>query len=120
MPPSRTTVLAALFVALLVLAGSLLGAVLTTVFFALTVAYLLVPLHRRVKHLGLRPWWASATTATLASLAALVPLGVGLYFVSAHVADVRHALTDLPETFPITFRRVAVSTPVRWQSYSSR
>jgi predicted PurR-regulated permease PerM len=101
-PTSRTTVLAVLLAGLLVLAGFLLGAVFRTVFFALTVAYLLVPLHQHVKRLGLPPWWASATTATLASLAALLPAAVVLYVLSDHLGSARDALRALPETFQIT------------------
>lgn len=86
----------------LAVAALLLGAVFATAFFAVTVAYILVPLHRRVKRIGLPPWWASATTATLASLAALVPLSLGLYTASTHISTLRAAIEDLPETFTIT------------------
>ncbi|WP_336035709.1 AI-2E family transporter [Halobacterium yunchengense] len=102
MARSRSNVLAVLLVALLAAAATLLGAVFATVFFAVTVAYLLIPLHGRVERLGLPAWWASATTATLASLAAVVPLGVALYVAGDRVGDLVDAIENAPETFPVT------------------
>ncbi|MFB6068744.1 MAG: AI-2E family transporter [Halobacterium sp.] len=101
MPPSRTTVLAALLAALLVASGVLLGAVFATVFFAGTVAYFLIPLLHRVERLGLSRWLASATTAVLAVLAVLVPLAFGLYVASNRVSRLLVALGELPETFDV-------------------
>ncbi|NIB98287.1 AI-2E family transporter [Halobacterium sp. R2-5] len=103
MPHSRTTVLAALFAALLVVAALLLGAVFGTVFFAVTVAYLLVPLHRRVERVGLPPWWASAATATLASLAVFVPLAAGLSVLTDRASGLADVLAGIPETVTLAF-----------------
>ncbi|CQH62426.1 AI-2E family transport protein [Halobacterium hubeiense] len=97
MPPSRTTTLAAVLAVLLVAAALLLGAVFGTVFFAVTVAYLLVPIHRRVQRLGLPPWWSSATTAVLASLAVLVPVSVGIYVLTDRASGLVDVLEGLPE-----------------------
>jgi predicted PurR-regulated permease PerM len=89
-------------VALLALSALLLGAVFGTVVFASTVAYLLVPLYRRVERYGLSPWWASAGTALLASVAALVPLAIGVYFATDRVRVLLDALQELPETVPLS------------------
>ncbi|MXR21513.1 AI-2E family transporter [Halobacterium bonnevillei] len=102
MSASRTTVLAGVFVLLLVVATLLLGAVFATGFFAVTVAYVLVPLHQHVKRLGLPPWWASATTATVASLVALVPVSLGLYVASDRISSLVDAIEELPETVSVT------------------
>lgn len=103
MPPSRTTVLAALLAALLAAAALLLGAVLGTVFFAVTVAYLLVPLHRRVQRLGLPPWWASATTAAVASTAVFVPVAAALHVLTDRASGLVDALEGLPESVTLAF-----------------
>lgn len=102
MTASRTSVLAGVFVLLLALATLLLGAVFATAFFAVTVAYILVPLHRRVKRIGLPPWWASATTATVASLAALIPVSIGLFVASNRISTLMDAIEELPETLSIS------------------
>jgi predicted PurR-regulated permease PerM len=102
-PPSRPTALAVLLVA----AALLLGAVFGTVFFAVTVAYLLVPLHRRVRRLGLPPWWASATTAGLASLLVAVPLAAGVYVLTERVGELVAALESLPESVTLTLYEYA-------------
>lgn len=99
---SRTTALAVLFAALLALSAVMLGAVFGTVVFAGTVAYLLVPLHQRVETYGLSPWGASAVTALLASLAALVPLAVAVYFATDRVRVLLDALQRLPESVPLS------------------
>jgi len=100
-PSSRTTTLAAVLAVLLVAAALLLGAVFGTVFFAVTVAYLLVPIHRRVQRLGLPPWWSSATTAALASLAVSVPIATGLYVLTERADDLLGALEALPESLTL-------------------
>lgn len=64
--------LGGLFVGLLALAAVMLGSVLGTVFFAVTIAYLLSPLHRRLRARGASPWVASALATTAAFLATLL------------------------------------------------
>jgi len=66
MPPSRQWVLAGLLAVVGVLTTAVLFNVLSTVFFAITVAYVLVPLHKRLVERGLPPWWASAVASTVA------------------------------------------------------
>jgi predicted PurR-regulated permease PerM len=102
-PPSRTTTLAVVLAVLLVAAALLLGAVFGTVFFAVTVAYLLVPIHRRVQRLGLPPWWSSATTAALASLAVFVPVATGIYVLTERADRLLDALEGLPESLTLAF-----------------
>ncbi|WP_232703312.1 AI-2E family transporter [Halobacterium wangiae] len=102
MPLSRNVVLAGLLGGLLVLSGVLLGAVIGTVFFAGTVAYLLIPLLYRVERLGLSRWFASAATAGLASLLVGVPVALGLYLASTRIGVVLDALRDVPEEYPIS------------------
>mgnify|MGYP000064837883 CR=1 FL=1 len=103
MPPSRTTTLAAVLAVLLVAAALLLGAVFGTVFFAVTVAYLLVPIHRRVQRLGLPSWWASATTSVLASLAVLVPVAGGLYVLTDRASGLIDVVEGLPQVVTLAF-----------------
>lgn len=79
MPLNRRYVLGGLFVLLAVVAGVLLWQVVGTVFFAVTVAYLLSPVRRRLVGRGLSRRWASAAATTLAFLgtvAVLSPLVV--------------------------------------------
>jgi len=77
----RRTVLGIILALATVLAAALLASVLGTVFFAITVAYLLLPLRRRLTDRGFSDRWASAT-ATLGgfvgTVAVLSPLLVVL------------------------------------------
>jgi len=101
-PLSRNAVLAVLLGGLLVLSGLLLGAVVGTVFFAGTVAYLLIPLLYRVERLGLSRWFASAATAALASLLVTLPVALGLYFASTRIWMLLNLLRGFPEEYPIS------------------
>jgi predicted PurR-regulated permease PerM len=101
-PLSRTQWLAALLAALLAVSAVLLSAVVGTVFFAGTVAYLLIPVVQRVERLGVSRWLASAATAVLASAAALVPVALALSVVGGRVFELLAALEALPNEFPVT------------------
>ena len=68
----RRYVLGGLLAVLALLAGALLADVLATVFFAITVAYLLFPLREELTRRGLSLWRASFLTTLLAALAVLV------------------------------------------------
>lgn len=72
MDVDRRHVLAGLTLALGVAAAVILVDVLATVFFAITVAYVLAPVARWFRARGLRPWWASAATAVVAIVGALL------------------------------------------------
>jgi predicted PurR-regulated permease PerM len=79
-----------------VLAAAILADVIWTVFFAVTVAYLLLPLRRWLVGRGLAPWWASAVatgTAFLASVAAAAPLAIVLF---VRLESLLGALSEIP------------------------
>ncbi|MFC6827099.1 AI-2E family transporter [Halopelagius fulvigenes] len=81
MSRNRRYVLGGLFVLFAVVAGVLLWQVVGTVFFAITVAYLLSPVRRRLVARGLSRRWASAAAtafAFLATVAVLSPLAVAV------------------------------------------
>lgn len=93
--------LAGLLVVVGLSAVVLLREVLWTVFIAVTVAYVLLPMRARLVDRGLSPRTASAIVATLAFLAALAlvaPLGIVLYTRRQALFD---RLAALPETVTI-------------------
>jgi len=99
--PRRRTVLGVLLVLAAVLAAALLASVLGTVLFAISVAYLLLPLRRRLTAYGLSPRVASSAAtfaAFVGTVAVLSPL-VLVFFLrfDALVALVRL----LPDSYPI-------------------
>jgi predicted PurR-regulated permease PerM len=78
----RRYALAALLLGVLALAAVVLAEVIGTVFFAVTVAYLLVPVRDRLVERGVPDRWASAAVSTGAFgvvVAAFAPLGWVLY-----------------------------------------
>lgn len=94
----RHLVLAGLFAGAVVIAGFVLLDVLSTVFFAVTVAYVLYPVRRWLVDRGLPVWAASAAVAAGAFalvLVVLVPLAFVLY-------RRRRVLFDLLERTPDT------------------
>ncbi|GGL46184.1 AI-2E family transporter [Halocalculus aciditolerans] len=94
--PSRRTVTTGVLVAVLGLAAAILADVLATVFFAVTVAALLIPVYEWFHDRGLPPWWASAATSVLAFVGTLVPLTVlaGLVYLR------RDLFVDLAQAIP--------------------
>lgn len=74
MPRNRRYALGGLFVLLAVVAGVLLWQVVGTVFFAITVAYLLSPVRRELVGRGLSRRWASAAATVLAFVATVTVL----------------------------------------------
>jgi predicted PurR-regulated permease PerM len=101
-PPARTTGLAALLAVFAVLSTFVLGAVVGTVFFAGTVAYLLIPVVQRVEHLGVSRWIASALTATAVSAIGVVPFALAVSAASGRIAEAIDAAEQLPEMYPIS------------------
>ncbi|UIO99807.1 AI-2E family transporter [Halobaculum sp. CBA1158] len=82
MQPTRRTALAALLAGLLVLTAVVLQSVLSTVVFAITVAYVLYPLRQLIRERGRSERFAAATATTagfLGVVALAVPLGYVLY-----------------------------------------
>lgn len=101
-------------VAATLVAAAILADVIWTVFFAVTVAYLLSPLRGRLVDRGLSRWWASAAAtaaAFLASVAAAAPLAVVLFvrleFLLRALAEIPREVTLELFGFPytLTFER---------------
>jgi predicted PurR-regulated permease PerM len=98
MTARRRGVLFALFLGLAALATAVLARVLGTVFFAVTLAYLLAPIHRQFVVRHFPNWWASAATAAAAAVGFLLPIGgVGLL-----LYDHREALLAAIQAAPTT------------------
>jgi predicted PurR-regulated permease PerM len=94
---SRRRALVGLLAGLVVLAGVVLADVLGTVFFAVTVAYLLAPVHRRAVARGLAPRPASALVTLGAALAAAVPLEAMAYLAYRRREILLDVLASLPD-----------------------
>lgn len=97
----RLYVLGSVLAAIATLAAVILFEVLGTVFFALSVAYLLVPLRRRLVRRGL-----SRLTATVAVTATAVVGVVGLfgplvYLLIVRFSEVTALIRGLPESIPL-------------------
>ena len=101
MTDRRRLVLLALLAVVAIVAALLLRRVLATVFFAVTVAYVLVPLYRWLRRRGLPRWWASAVSTFVAfgaAVALLLPIGAVLYLRRGQLVAF---LRSLPETVVI-------------------
>jgi predicted PurR-regulated permease PerM len=97
----RRYVLGVVFVVFAAGAAALLADVLATVFFAITVAYLLFPVREELTRRGLSLWRASFVTTLLAALAVLV-LAVPLVVVVVDRLDTIVAfLAALPPTLTV-------------------
>ncbi len=92
----RVQVLAGLFVALAVLSLYLLQDVIATVFFAITVAYVVFPLRRWLTSLGLGRRLSAAIATTVAFLAALLLLAPLAYVVYVR----RHQIIEFVRSLP--------------------
>lgn len=78
----RPTVVALVLAAVAVVTVAILQGLVGTIFFAITVAYVLVPLTARLERQGLPAWWAAATATASAfafGLALFLPIGAVLY-----------------------------------------
>ncbi|WP_299334752.1 AI-2E family transporter [Haloplanus sp.] len=97
----RRYVLGAVFAFAAIGTAVLVADVLATVFFAVTVAYLLVPLHEELTRRGLSTWWASLT-ATAAAALAVVALALPLLLVVVgRLDELLSVLSALPPTLTI-------------------
>jgi predicted PurR-regulated permease PerM len=75
--------------------------VLGTVFFAITVAYVLVPLHERLVERGAPSWWASAIS-TVPAFASVLPFFLSFGFlVYRRRAELIRLLLDLAESVTV-------------------
>ncbi|MFW6018322.1 MAG: AI-2E family transporter [Halapricum sp.] len=97
----RVTVLAGLLVALGVLSTIILGAVFWTIFFAITVAYVLYPVRQQLRKYGLGRRTAAAVSTVVAFLVILLvvlPVGIVLY---VRRGDLFALLETVPEEVTI-------------------
>jgi predicted PurR-regulated permease PerM len=97
----RRRLLAALVVGLLLLCGVVLFSVLRTVFFAITVAYVLYPFQQRLVKRGLPAYWASAVITGAAFGAVLVVIGALALVLYNQRESLFTLLRTIPETVPI-------------------
>jgi predicted PurR-regulated permease PerM len=129
-------VLGGLFVLFAVAAAVLLSDVVGTVFFAITVAYLLVPLREELVSRGVDSRLASVAVTLAALVGVLAVLAPLVFIVASRLTETLALLTDLPATYDLELlgrtytitvdevraslvqvvrsagRRVLVSTPV--------
>ncbi|WP_137286489.1 AI-2E family transporter [Halorussus salinisoli] len=101
MSARRQWVLAGLLTLVGLLAAAVLFDVLGTVFFAVTVAYVLVPLHERFVRRGMPSWWASAAATTVAFVSVLLFFLSFGFLVYRRRSELVGFLLDLPES--VTF-----------------
>ncbi|MFB6136187.1 MAG: AI-2E family transporter [Halobacteriaceae archaeon] len=94
----RRYVLGGVLGLLLLVAAASLFDVLGTVFFAVTVAYLLAPLHEFVADHGVPGQVASGVVTAVALVGGVVPAGVAALLTYRHRDGLLGLLTDLPET----------------------
>ncbi|MFC7044105.1 AI-2E family transporter [Halobacteriaceae archaeon GCM10025711] len=109
---SRRRTLTVLLVLALAVAGVVLFRVLGTVFFAVTVAYVLVPLHRRLTDRGLSEQWASAAASLIAALAALVPATAAGYLLYRRRDAVLAFIRSVPETYDLDLFGAVVTVDI--------
>lgn len=102
MTARRHRVLLALFAGLAVLSAAVLAQVLGTVFFAVTVAYLLAPIHHQFVARRFPNWWASAATTLAAVIGFLVPVGGVGVLLYGHREALIAAVQAVPATLTIT------------------
>jgi predicted PurR-regulated permease PerM len=99
--PRRRRLLAVLVVGTLLLCGLVLFNVLGTVFFAITVAYVLYPVQRRLVDRGLRPYWASALVTGAAFGIVLIVVGALALILYNRRASLFTLLRTVPESVTI-------------------
>ncbi len=107
--PQRRYVLAGLFVLVGLATAALLSRVLSTVFFAITVAYVLYPLRQWLGRRGVMPRLAAGACTLLAILVAValvVPLGAMLYW---RRGDLFAFFQQLPPTYTLELGEFALA-----------
>ena len=95
----RRYVLGGLFAVLAVAAAVLLSDVVGTVFFAVTIAYLLVPLREELADRGVDPRTASVVVTVAAFVAVLAVLAPLVFIVASRLTETLALLADLPATY---------------------
>ncbi|MFC7081660.1 AI-2E family transporter [Halorussus caseinilyticus] len=101
MSAARQRVLVGVLALLGLLAAAVLFDVLGTVFFAVTVAYVLVPLHERFVRRGVPSWWASAAATTVAFVSVLLFFASFGFLVYRRRSELVGFLLDLPESVTV-------------------
>jgi predicted PurR-regulated permease PerM len=105
----RRYVLGALFGLLAVGAAAMLADVLGTVFFAVTVAYLLSPLRAELARRGLSPWGASLVSTATAVLAVVVLALPLVVVVGIRLDAIIAFLSALPPTVAVEFQGITTT-----------
>jgi predicted PurR-regulated permease PerM len=98
---SRRYVLGGLLALSVVAAGVLLVDVLGTVFFAVTVAYLLVPLRETLVRRDLDPRLASATVTVAAFLGVAAVVAPLVFVVASRLTETLDLIAELPATYDL-------------------
>jgi predicted PurR-regulated permease PerM len=98
----RRYALAGLLVGVAILTAAVLWEVVEVVFFAITVAYVLFPLRKRLVDRGLTRRVASAIVTTTAFLVVVLLLAPIVWALFRRRGDIAALLANLPDTLPIT------------------
>ncbi|WP_158058160.1 AI-2E family transporter [Halorussus halophilus] len=98
MSGARQRVLTGLFAVLAIVAAAVLFDVLGTVFFAITVAYVLTPLHRWLVERGVSRWMASAVATVVAFVGVLLAFLSAGFLLYRRQTELLALLGDLPES----------------------
>jgi len=98
----RPYVLGGVFLAIAAVAAVILFEVLGTVFFALTVAYMLVPLRRRLRNRGFSRIIATASVTALAVTGVLALFGPLAYLLVIRFSEVSALIATLPESVTLS------------------
>ncbi len=98
----RPYVLGGVFLAIATFAAVILFEVLGTVFFALSVAYMLVPLRRRLRNRGFSRITATVSVTALALAAVLALFGPLAYLLIVRFSEVSALIATLPESITLS------------------
>ncbi|USZ67052.1 AI-2E family transporter [Halorussus salilacus] len=101
MSANRQRVLAAILAALGLLASAVLFDVLGTVFFAITVAYVLTPLHEELVDRGIPPWWASAAATGVAFVGVVALFASFVFLIYRRQTELLAVLRDFPDSVTV-------------------
>lgn len=109
---SRRYVLGGIFVALVLVTAMLLADVIATVFFAITVAYLLSPVHLRLHERGFSRWGASLVTSVAAFLATLALFSPLILILFLRLDQLLVALSSMPDQVAVEVLGVSYSITI--------
>lgn len=100
--PSRRLALVSVLVITLAVAAAVLHEVWAAVVFAVTIAYVLVPVQRRLIDRGLSDWWASTVATVGGTVAALVPFVVAGFLGYRRRESISAFIRSIPDTVDVT------------------